>query len=79
MSLRPYRDICRRKCRQVMVGNVPVGGGAPITVQSMTTTPTHDVEATVTQIKALERAGADIVRVFYRQVLQIEVFFLTKE
>ena len=46
-----------------MVGNVPVGGGAPITVQSMTTTPTHDVEATVTQVKALERAGADIVRV----------------
>ena len=63
MSLRPYRDIFRRKCRQVMVGNVPVGGGAPITVQSMTTTPTHDVEATVTQVKALERAGADIVRV----------------
>lgn len=63
MSLRPYRDIYRRKCRQVMVGNVPVGGGAPITVQSMTTTPTHDVEATVTQVKALERAGADIVRV----------------
>jgi (E)-4-hydroxy-3-methylbut-2-enyl-diphosphate synthase len=63
MSLRPYRDIYRRTCRQVMVGDVPVGGGAPITVQSMTTTPTHDVEATVAQIKALEDAGADIVRV----------------
>ncbi len=63
MSLRPYRDIDRRACRQVQVGNVAVGGGAPISVQSMTTTPTHDVAATVAQIKALEAAGADIVRV----------------
>jgi (E)-4-hydroxy-3-methylbut-2-enyl-diphosphate synthase len=63
MSVRPYRDIARRKCRQVHVGNVPVGGGAPITVQSMTNTLTHDVPATVAQIKALEAAGADIVRV----------------
>lgn len=63
MSLRPYREICRRKCRQIMVGSVPVGGGAPITVQSMTTTPTNDVDATVGQIKTLEGAGADIVRV----------------
>ena len=63
MSLRPYRDIYRRTSRQVMVGDVPVGGGAPITVQSMTTTLTHDVAATVAQIKALEDAGADIVRV----------------
>ena len=63
MSLRPYRDIHRRACRQVMVGNVAVGGGAPISVQSMTTTLTHDVPATVAQIHALEEAGADIVRV----------------
>jgi (E)-4-hydroxy-3-methylbut-2-enyl-diphosphate synthase len=63
MSLRPYRDIDRRKCRQIHVGKVPVGGGAPITVQSMTNTLTHDVPATVAQIKALEKAGADIVRV----------------
>ena len=63
MSVRPYRDIIRRKCRQVFVGKVPVGGAAPITVQSMTNTLTHDVAATVAQIKALERAGADIVRV----------------
>jgi len=63
MSLRPYRDIDRRRSRQVHVGKVPVGGGAPITVQSMTNTLTHDVAATVNQIKALERAGADIVRV----------------
>jgi len=63
MSLRPYRDIHRRACRQVMVGGVAVGGGAPISVQSMTTTLTHDVAATVAQIHALEEAGADIVRV----------------
>lgn len=60
---RPYRQIQRRKSRQIMVGNVPVGGDAPITVQSMTNTLTSDVAATVAQIKALEAAGADIVRV----------------
>jgi len=63
MSVRPYRDILRRDSRQIMVGNVPVGGGAPITVQSMTNTLTHDVSATVAQILQLESAGADIVRV----------------
>jgi (E)-4-hydroxy-3-methylbut-2-enyl-diphosphate synthase len=63
MSVRPYRDIFRRDSRQIMVGNVPVGGGAPITVQSMTNTLTHDVAATVAQIRQLEAAGADIVRV----------------
>jgi (E)-4-hydroxy-3-methylbut-2-enyl-diphosphate synthase len=63
MSVRPYRDIQRRKCRQIRVGSVAVGGDAPITVQSMTNTLTHDVKATVAQIQALERAGADIVRV----------------
>ena len=63
MSVRPYRDIGRRRSRQIHVGKVPVGGDAPITVQSMTNTLTHDVAATVAQIKGLERAGADIVRV----------------
>ena len=63
MSLRPYRDIERRKCRQIMVGKVAVGGDAPITVQSMTNTLTTDVAATIKQIRALEVAGADIVRV----------------
>jgi (E)-4-hydroxy-3-methylbut-2-enyl-diphosphate synthase len=63
MSVRPYRDIVRRRSRQIHVGLVPVGGGAPITVQSMTNTLTHDVKATVEQVQALERAGADIVRV----------------
>ncbi len=63
MSLRPYRDIYARKSRQIMVGDVPVGGGAPITVQSMTNTLTSDPAATIDQIRQLEEAGADIVRV----------------
>ena len=63
MSVRPYRDIDRRPSRRVHVGAVPVGDGAPITVQSMTNTLTSDVAATVAQIHALEAAGADIVRV----------------
>src|SRR5579883_2876789 len=63
MSLRPYRDIVRRRCRKIHVGKVPVGGDAPISVQSMTNTVTSDVKATVAQIRELERAGADIVRV----------------
>jgi len=62
-TARPYRQIQRRRSRRIMVGSVPVGGDAPITVQSMTNTPTSDVAATVVQIKALEKAGADIVRV----------------
>jgi (E)-4-hydroxy-3-methylbut-2-enyl-diphosphate synthase len=63
MSVRPYRDIYRRKSRQIFVGTVPVGGDAPITVQSMTNSLTTDVDATVAQIRRLEEAGADIVRV----------------
>ena len=55
--------IQRRPSRQIMVGKVPVGGDAPISVQSMTNTDTCDVEATVRQIEALQQAGADIVRV----------------
>ncbi len=54
MSIRAYRDIHRRKSRQIMVGNVPVGGDAPITVQTMTNTLTTDVAATVAQIKRAE-------------------------
>jgi len=63
MSVRPYRDIYRRKSRQIMVGDVPVGGDAPITVQSMTNTLTSDPAATLDQIRRIEEAGADIVRV----------------
>jgi len=63
MSIRPYRDIVRRKSRKIRVGAVEVGGDSPITVQSMTNTLTSDPKATIAQIKRLEDAGADIVRV----------------
>ena len=63
MSIRPYREIIRRKSRQIYVGDVPVGGDAPIAVQSMTNTLTSDAKATIEQVQALEQAGADIVRV----------------
>ena len=63
MNYRPYQHIERRKSRQIFVGAVPVGGDAPITVQTMTNTPTTDVAATVAQIHRSERAGVDIVRV----------------
>ena len=63
MSVRPYRDILRRKSRQIMVGAVPVGGDAPITVQTMTNTLTADAAATIDQIKRCEAVGVDIIRV----------------
>jgi (E)-4-hydroxy-3-methylbut-2-enyl-diphosphate synthase len=63
MSIRPWRDIARRQSRQIMVGNVPVGGDAPITVQTMTNTPTSDAKATIDQIRRCEDAGVDIIRV----------------
>ena len=63
MSIRPWRDIERRKSRQIMVGSVPVGGDAPISVQTMTNTPTEDAKATIDQIRRCEEAGADIIRV----------------
>ncbi len=62
-ALRPWRAIERRVSRQIMVGDVPVGGDAPISVQSMTNTPTPDVAATLKQVCALEEAGADIIRI----------------
>ena len=63
MTVRPYRQIDRRKSRQIQVGKVAVGGDAPISVQSMTNTLTSDPKATIEQIRQLEIAGADIVRV----------------
>src|SRR4028119_1459308 len=63
MSIRPWRDIARRPSRQIMVGNVPVGGDAPVTVQTMTNTITADARATIDQIRRCEEAGADIIRV----------------
>ena len=61
--MQPSYQIKRRQSRRIMVGDVPVGDGAPIAVQSMTNTQTTDVDATVAQIRALEGVGADIVRV----------------
>ncbi len=61
--IRPWRNIDRRKSRQIMVGNVPVGGDAPITVQTMTNTDSGDAKATLDQIIRCAEAGADIVRV----------------
>jgi (E)-4-hydroxy-3-methylbut-2-enyl-diphosphate synthase len=63
MSVRPYRDIHRRKSRRIMVGPVPVGGDSPISVQSMTNTLTADAAATIEQVRQIAAAGADIVRV----------------
>jgi (E)-4-hydroxy-3-methylbut-2-enyl-diphosphate synthase len=62
-SLRPWRDIARRQSRQIMVGNVPIGGNAPIAVQTMTNTLTSDAKATIDQIRRCEDAGVDLIRV----------------
>jgi (E)-4-hydroxy-3-methylbut-2-enyl-diphosphate synthase len=72
--MRMQSPIVRRKSRQIMVGKVPVGGDAPIAVQSMTNTDTCDVEATLGQIGRLERAGADIVRVSVPTMEAAEAF-----
>ncbi|RWR52947.1 flavodoxin-dependent (E)-4-hydroxy-3-methylbut-2-enyl-diphosphate synthase [Sinirhodobacter ferrireducens] len=61
--IRPWRNIERRKSRQIMVGKVPVGGDAPISVQTMTNTDTSDVKATLDQVLRAAEVGADIVRV----------------
>ena len=61
--IRPWRNIYRRSSRQIFVGPVPIGGDAPISVQTMTNTDTTDVAATLAQITACAEAGADIVRV----------------
>jgi (E)-4-hydroxy-3-methylbut-2-enyl-diphosphate synthase len=66
--------IVRRKSRQIMVGDVAVGGDAPISVQSMTNTPTSDVDATVAQIESIQQAGADIVRVSVPSLAEAEAF-----
>ena len=72
--VRPWRRIDRRPSRQIMVGKVPIGGGAPIAVQSMTNTLTADAAATIGQIRELEEAGADIVRVSCPDVESTQAF-----
>ncbi|MDR9482266.1 MAG: flavodoxin-dependent (E)-4-hydroxy-3-methylbut-2-enyl-diphosphate synthase [Salibaculum sp.] len=61
--VRPWRNIHRRESRKIMVGDVPVGGDAPISVQTMTNTETTDISGTIAQVQAAAEAGADIVRV----------------
>ncbi len=63
MSIRPFRDIKRRKTKTINVGNVKVGGENPISVQSMTNTLTSDIKSTIKQIQEIQSEGADIVRV----------------
>ena len=63
MDIRPHRKINRRRTKEIKVGNVSVGGKSLISVQSMTNTLTTDIKSTILQIKKLEEAGADIVRV----------------
>ncbi len=63
MSLRPFRDIIRKKTKEIVVGNVKVGGNNPISVQSMTNTLTKDSKSTIKQINNIEKEGADLVRV----------------
>jgi (E)-4-hydroxy-3-methylbut-2-enyl-diphosphate synthase len=72
--MKPVHTIIRRKSRQIFVGNVAVGGDAPISVQSMTNTQTTDVDATLKQIKAIETAGADLVRVSVPTMQAAEAF-----
>ncbi|MGB1298081.1 MAG: flavodoxin-dependent (E)-4-hydroxy-3-methylbut-2-enyl-diphosphate synthase [Psychrobium sp.] len=71
--------IIRRKSTRIMVGNVPIGDGAPIAVQSMTNTRTSDVDATLAQIRRIAAAGADIVRVSVPTMNDAEAFKLIKE
>ncbi len=71
--------IKRRPSTRIYVGNVPIGDGAPIAVQSMTNTKTTDVEATVAQIRALEKVGADIVRVSVPTMDAAEAFKVIKQ
>ena len=63
MSIRPFRNIKRKKTKIISVGNVKIGGNNPIAVQSMTNTVTTDIKSTINQINKIEEEGADLVRV----------------
>ena len=75
MDIKPVQ---RKITKKIWVGDVPVGGGSPISVQSMTNTETLDVSATVNQINELEEAGADIVRVSVPSMEAAEAFNASK-
>lgn len=79
MSIHESNNIKRRESLQLMVGHVPVGGGAPVSVQSMTNTETCDVDATVGQIRSLEKVGVDIVRVSIPSMDAAEAFGKIKQ
>jgi len=61
MSIRPFRNIIRKKTKEITVGNVKIGGNNPISVQSMTNTITKDTKATISQINKIASEGADLV------------------
>ena len=63
MSIRPFRDIKRKKTKVINVGNIKIGGDNPISVQSMTNTLTTDIKKTIIQINEIQSEGADLVRV----------------
>ena len=63
MNIRPYREIKRKKTKEISVGEVKIGANNPISVQSMTNTLTKDIKNTINQINRISEAGADIVRV----------------
>mgnify|MGYP005725474231 CR=1 FL=1 len=73
------QQIIRKKTRQIFIGDVPVGGDAPISIQSMTNTLTSDVKSTVLQINQLAEAGADIVRVSVPDQEAADAFKLIKQ
>ncbi len=77
--MKPIHSIVRRKSRQIFVGNVAIGGDAPISVQSMTNTNTCDVSATLEQINAIAKAGADLVRVSVPTMEAAEAFKKIKQ
>jgi (E)-4-hydroxy-3-methylbut-2-enyl-diphosphate synthase len=72
-------EIKRKKTHQIQVGNVPVGGPAPIAVQSMTNTPTEDIDATLSQIERLQKAGCEIVRVAVPNIAAAEAIRIIKK
>ncbi len=77
--MKPVHTITRRKSRKIFVGDVAIGGDAPISVQSMTNTNTCDVDATLNQIRAIESAGADLVRISVPTMEAAEAFKVIKK
>ena len=79
MAMTSHHLIQRRQSRAIRVGRVTVGGGAPVAVQTMTNTDTEDVPATVAQVRAAVKAGADIVRISVPTLAAAEAFGKIKQ